>query len=81
MLSAKKASMSSNETSSGFSIGDGILDMISCKESLKDTFFVFHGGGRSDIGGVRGPSTLRSSGLTLLNGGDEGGSSMPLRGL
>ncbi len=80
-MSAKKASISSDEISSGLAIGEGISGMTSRKASLKDTDLVFHGGGRTDIGGVSGPSTFRSSILTLLIGGDEGGSLMPLRGL
>lgn len=81
MISAKKVSISSDEISSGFVIGEGSSGMSSHKASLKETDFVSHGGGRTDIGGVSGPSTLRSAILTLLMGGDEGGSLMPLRGL
>lgn len=59
-MSANNASISSDEISSGFAIGEGISGMTSCRASLKDTDLVSHGGGRTDTGGVSGLSTLRS---------------------
>ena len=73
--------MSLDEVFSGFGIGAGNSEMSSGSVSLNETLFFFDNGVRSKCNGESGTSTLRSCKGTLMGGGEEGGSLMPLSGL